>query len=76
MSETSREPEDVISICGAGGGKPGTEQGEPPTEDNRCPKCGGEVQDGYGLAFGGMGVYSFCIGDNCDWFWKLQDSEE
>jgi len=68
--------DEPIHICGAGGGEPGTEHGEPLTEDGRCPKCGSsEIGDGYGLAYGGMGVYHYCLNDACDWFWKLQDSE-
>jgi hypothetical protein len=67
----------IISICGNGpaSGPPGTEYGES-SEDGKCPKCGSEILSGYGLAFGGMGVYEFCSNDGCDWFWKLQDSEE
>lgn len=25
-----------------------------------CPKCGGETEQGFGLAGGGYGVYSYC----------------
>jgi len=27
---------------------------------NPCPKCGAELEQGYGLAGGGMGPYEFC----------------
>ena len=43
-----------------------------------CPKCLEEIADdpGYGLAFGGMGVYWFCEQDGCDWFYKIMDADE
>lgn len=25
-----------------------------------CPRCGGATEDGFGLAGGGFGIYSFC----------------
>ena len=25
-----------------------------------CPKCSGELEQGYGMAGGGMGVYTYC----------------
>ncbi|HKO84466.1 MAG TPA: hypothetical protein VJ140_07850 [Actinomycetota bacterium] len=43
---------------------------------NPCPKCGGETQQGYGLAGGGCGVYTFCLTDGCDYFDKTQDGPE
>lgn len=27
---------------------------------DRCPKCGGDLEDGFGLAGGGFGVYQYC----------------
>ena len=71
-------PDDPIHVCGVGpaSGPPGSEHGEPMTDDGRCPKCGAEPLSGYGLAFGGMGIYHYCSNDACDWFWKLQDGEE
>jgi hypothetical protein len=42
----------------------------------RCPKCGGELEQGYGLAGGGCGVYTFCTVDGCDFFDKTQDRPE
>jgi hypothetical protein len=69
------EPENPLHIRGVGGGSPGTKQGEIPTEEGLCPKCGSEIGSGYGLAYGGMGVYNYCLNDECDWFWKLQDSD-
>lgn len=41
----------------------------------KCPKCGGKVSRGYGLAFGGMGEYVYCDSDACDFFDKEQDDE-
>jgi len=42
-----------------------------------CPKCGGKVSFGFGLAGGGYGPYYMCMGDDeenfgegCDWFVK------
>ncbi len=40
-----------------------------------CPVCDGDVETGYGLAFGGCGPYVFCIRDGCRWFHKDQDPE-
>lgn len=76
--DTERDEFGIISICGHGpaSGEPGTEHGEPMTDDGRCPKCGSEVGHGYGLAYGGMGIYRYCLNDACDWFWKLQDAAE
>lgn len=28
--------------------------------DGRCAKCHGELEQGYGLAGGGIGVYDYC----------------
>jgi hypothetical protein len=42
---------------------------------NPCPKCGAELEQGYGLAGGGMGPYEFCPKDGCDYFTKSQDPE-
>jgi hypothetical protein len=42
---------------------------------DKCPKCGSEVEQGYGLAFGGIGAYSYCTNEECDWFDKVQDPE-
>lgn len=44
-------------------------------ETGKCPKCGGEILFGYGLAGGGIGPYRYCDGDNCDYFEKTQDAE-
>lgn len=72
--------------------QPGCEEGERPTmlqqaapcddcgqvhDVEVCPKCGSFITIGYGLMFGGVGIYKLCNGDNgdCDWFWKQQDSE-
>lgn len=40
-----------------------------------CPKCGAELEMGYGLAGGGMGPYVFCSNEDCDYFVKFQDHE-
>ena len=40
-----------------------------------CPKCLKEMQCGYGLAGGGMGVYFFCETIGCEQFEKFQDPE-
>jgi hypothetical protein len=44
--------------------------------NKKCPKCGGELEWGYGLAGGGMGPYALCASDECDWFQKWQDPPE
>jgi len=31
--------------------------------NGRCPKCGDDLETGFGLAGGGYGVYEFC--DQC-----------
>lgn len=37
----------------------------------QCPKCGGPVVQGYGLAGGGIGPYRYCESDtDCDFFEK------
>lgn len=41
-----------------------------------CPKCGAPVIHGYGLMGGGMGMYSLCDNDACDFFEKTQDGDE
>lgn len=28
--------------------------------DNICPKCGADLEIGYGMAGGGMGAYEYC----------------
>lgn len=45
-------------------------------KSGKCPKCGiGELQNGYGLAGGGMGSYSYCTSIDCGYFDKVQDPE-
>jgi hypothetical protein len=56
----------------ADGGEPVGHMEEPET----CPKCGGEVQGGFGLAGGGYGAYKFCVEDACDWFEKTPMTAE
>lgn len=41
--------------------------------NNRCPRCGGELIYGYGLAGGGMGPYEICENEECTHFEKTQD---
>jgi hypothetical protein len=41
-----------------------------------CPKCKQPVVMGYGLAGGGIGPYWACETDECDFFYKKQDSED
>lgn len=36
--------------------------------EKACPTCGGELSEGFGLAFGGYGPYQFCEG--CNWVTK------
>jgi hypothetical protein len=70
--------DEPLFICGHGpaSGPPGSVHGEPPTDDGKCPKCGAGILSGYGLAFGGMGVYHYCESDDCEWFYKVQDADE
>lgn len=35
----------------------------PEEKEDFCPKCGGELQPGFGLAGGGYGPYWYC--ENC-----------
>lgn len=51
--------------------------GIPPNDNGTCPKCGnGELQSGYGLMGGGIGAYTYCGNDDCEWFYKIMDNEE
>lgn len=45
-------------------------------EDMRCPKCGDEVEGGYGLAGGEIGPYVFCLNDDCDYFVKQAEAQD
>lgn len=45
-------------------------------ETEKCPKCGADVDYGYGLAGGGIGPYRYCHGDDCDYFEKTQDQDD
>lgn len=40
-----------------------------------CPKCGGELVFGFGLAGGGYGAYVACDTDDCDFFAKKEAQE-
>ena len=44
--------------------------------ERRCPKCGGEITFGFGLAGGGYGPYWLCLTDDCDFFEKTQAERE
>lgn len=56
-----------------------TRGGPPPLQSKRyteiffCPKCLEQIDGdaGYGLAFGGFGIYWYCDGEGCDWFYKI-----
>ncbi len=40
---------------------------------NQCPHCGTKLESGYGMAGGGMGVYTFCPNEKCgQYFDKVQ----
>lgn len=43
----------------------------------QCPKCGGPVDEGYGLAGGGgLGSFRYCAADtDCDFFEKDPDRQ-
>lgn len=47
-----------------------------PKNDEICPTCGGELYSGYGLAGGGIGVYTSCLNDDCDYLDKTQDLDD
>lgn len=38
-----------------------------------CPQCGAELRHRYGLAGGGMGAYTYCTNDACDYFVKQRE---
>jgi hypothetical protein len=48
----------------------------------RCPICNAQIDDdeynpGYGFAYGGgLGTYTVCSSDECDWFYKELDLAE
>jgi hypothetical protein len=42
---------------------------------NPCPKCGAQLEQGYGLAGGGIGPYEYCSSEQCDYFLKFPDPE-
>jgi hypothetical protein len=51
-------------------------ESDPESDDGRCPKCGGELFQGYGLMGGGVGTYEGCEEDDCDYFRKEQDQDD
>jgi len=44
--------------------------------EERCPKCGDPVVNGFGLAFGGFGAYQYCSFEGCDWATKHYEPED
>jgi len=43
---------------------------------NPCPKCGCELETGFGLAGGGYGAYEYCTNEEgCDQFTKWQEHD-
>jgi hypothetical protein len=44
-------------------------------KDDTCPKCGCQLEHGFGLAGGGYGSYVFCSREGCDYFYKWQEEE-
>ena len=57
--------EHLLSFIGPAEGGGETPSGPP------CPKCGEETADGFGLAGGGYGPYTYCTSDACDYFDKV-----
>lgn len=49
---------------------------EPKQIYNPCPKCGSELEMGFGLAGGGYGAYEYCTNEKCNQFTKWQEYEE
>lgn len=43
---------------------------------NPCPKCGSELEMGFGLAGGGYGAYEYCTNEKCNQFTKWQEHDE
>lgn len=43
---------------------------------NPCPKCGCELEIGFGLAGGGFGPYEYCSNERCDHFIKWQEGDD
>ena len=43
----------------------------------RCPLCNADLTDefipGFGLAYGGYGLYWYCTSDDCPWFYKIME---
>lgn len=55
----------------------GAIQGTPPSDDDKCPKCGSPTMFGYGFAFGsGIGPYWSCEKPECDWFHKISEPHD
>lgn len=61
------------SICGAPSTEAGSSVGPDFVAPEKCPRCGAEVETGYGLAGGGFGTYWFCWTDSCEWMAKIQE---
>ena len=61
-------------ICGGPLSVDEVQQGQPAPE--HCPRCGGQLEMGYGLMGGGIGTYWCCVDEHrreCDWMGKRLD---
>lgn len=43
---------------------------------NPCPKCGSELEMGFGLAGGGYGAYEYYTNEKCNQFTKWQEHDD
>ncbi len=66
----------TIIICGLVHDEASASVGPDFVAPERCPKCNGSVDTGFGLMGGGFGSYWFCERDSCDWFAKIQSCPE
>lgn len=60
-----------VILCG----QSSEHKGEPP-RDGRCPRCGDELVEGYGLCGGGIGTYWLCGAEQCDYIFKPNPEDE
>lgn len=67
--DDSEEEGPVQIVCCAGGER---ENEHPPPLGNDCPLCGDNTEMGFGLAYGGYGIYWVCIDGECPYFYKIQ----
>lgn len=60
----------------------GTEKPPEGLWQQKCPRCGGDTAQSFGLFGGGYGPYVYCEAEptpgaaRCDWFYKEQFSTE